>query len=167
MFKEGDYVVYKCNGLCQVEAVGNIDMAYVSNEKQYYTLMPCYDGGKVFVPVERGNQLMESILTKDEAAKFIEQIKEMEPLEIENEKERERIYKETVNAPGRFELARMIKTIYYRGQAQIDEGKKLGSIDQKYLQMAQERLHGELAMVLEMKKEEVEAYILSCIEIGN
>ena len=45
------------------------------------------------------------------------------------------------------------------------EGKKITSGDEKYLHLAQEYLYGELAIPLEMEKNEVEAFICARVEL--
>lgn len=45
----------------------------------------------------------------------------------------------------------------------MEAGKNATAIDQKYLQYAQDQLYGELAIVLEMDKNQVEQFITESI----
>ena len=54
---------------------------------------------------------------------------------------------------------RLIKTSYQRNQSRIEKGKKATTSDERYLQMAEENLFGELAIPLGMSRGEAEAYI--------
>jgi CarD family transcriptional regulator len=63
------------------------------------------------------------------------------------------------------DYVRIIKTLYLRNQARIAEGKKVTVADKKYLNMAEEYLYGELAIPLEIDKNEVEWFITARIKI--
>ena len=41
----------------------------------------------------------------------------------------------------------------------IERGKKLGLVDERYMKRAEEMLHGELAVALEMPREQVPKFI--------
>lgn len=43
-------------------------------------------------------------------------------------------------------------------------GKKATTVDEKYFRMAEEKLYGELAFVLNIEKEDVQSYISECID---
>ena len=43
MFKEGDFIIYGSNGVCQVEHIGSMDLQGVPGDKMYYTLVPVYE----------------------------------------------------------------------------------------------------------------------------
>lgn len=61
-------------------------------------------------------------------------------------------------------LIKIIKTLYLRRQSRLAGGKKLATIDERYLKMAEDGLYGELAISLDMKKEEMEAFITKQVE---
>jgi CarD family transcriptional regulator len=44
-------------------------------------------------------------------------------------------------------------------QSRIDDGKKVAAVDERYFRQAEDLLYGELAYVLQMKKEEMAAFI--------
>ena len=46
----------------------------------------------------------------------------------------------------------------------MEGGKKLASVDERYLKMAEDSLYGELAVALDIEKDEVEKFIASHIE---
>ena len=58
---------------------------------------------------------------------------------------------------------KIIKTLYLRKKSRLAEGKKVTAVDEKYLKIAEANLYGELAIALEMKKDEVESYIFKRI----
>ena len=74
-------------------------------------------------------------------------------------------YKEALKKCDCKECIRIIKTLYQKRQTIVAEGKKKTSGDERYLHLAQEYLYGELAIPLEMEKNEVEAFISARVEI--
>ena len=62
------------------------------------------------------------------------------------------------------EWTKIIKTLYLRRQSRLEGGKKLASVDERYLKMAEDSLYGELAVALDIEKGDVEKFITSHIE---
>lgn len=69
------------------------------------------------------------------------------------------MYRECIKTNDCQELIKIIKTIYMRKQKRIQAGRKVTAVDAKYFHMAEDSLYGELAVALEMPKDEVESYI--------
>lgn len=165
MFDVGDYVVYGSEGVCRVGAVGTLDLDGKKTEKMYYTLFPVYvSGTKVYTPVDNKKIVMRAIISKDETNRLISEIPDMKPIEVTDERSREQTYKEVIRACDCRELVRLIKTVYTRRQKRISGGKKVTAVDEKYYKSAEEQLYGELAIPLELKREEVRDYITGCIQ---
>ena len=68
-------------------------------------------------------------------------------------------YKLTIKTHECEELIRLIKTVYYRSQDMINQGKKPGQTDIQYMKQAEELLYGELSIALEIPLSEVKNYI--------
>ncbi len=166
MFQIGDYMIYGNNGVCRVENVGTIDMIPgIPKDKIYYTLKPLYiKGSTIYTSADNQKVPIRSLISKEKAMELIDEIKEIETLWITNEKQREDIYKEELATCDCRELIKMIKTVYQRMQSRLAEGKKVTSSDKKYFKIAQDSLYGELAVVLDMEKEEVEEFITERIK---
>ena len=165
MYLVGEYIVYGTSGVCKVEAIGPMQMSGVSKDKLYYTLAPLYSkGSKVFTPVDNDKVVMRPVLTKEEAEELIAQIPSIELLWVADEKRREDIYKSALRTCDCKEWIKIIKTLYLRKMSRIAEGKKVTVSDGKYLHMAEERLYEELALALEMDKDEVVEYITEHVE---
>lgn len=165
MYLVGEYIVYGTSGVCKVEAIGPMQMSGVNKDKLYYTLAPLYSkGSKVFTPVDNDKVVMRPVLTKEEAEKLIEQIPTIELLWVSDEKSRENIYKAALRTCDCREWIKIIKTLYLRKMSRIAEGKKVTVSDGKYLHMAEERLYEELALALDMDKDDVVEYIIRHVE---
>ncbi|SEP87698.1 transcriptional regulator, CarD family [Lachnospiraceae bacterium RM5] len=160
MFKVNDLVIYGSNGVCKIIAVGKLDG--MSNDKQYYTLEPYYaKASKYFLPVDNDKVVLRKILSKDEANALIDDIKNIGVLWISDERKRELDYKEAIKKCDPVELVKIIKTIYHRKEERLAVGKKITAGDEKYFNIAENSLYGELACSLDIDKDEVKDYIIS------
>lgn len=160
MFEVGEYVVCGNKGVCLVENIARLDISGVDKEREYYILKPKYSvGSTVYVPVDSPKESMRRVLTREEAQSLVRIIPELPLITIANEKLSEQTYRESMKTGSCEELVRIIKTIYLRKQKRIQAGRKVTAVDAKYFHMAEESLYGELAVALDMNRDDVEAYI--------
>lgn len=160
MFEIGDFIVYGTNGVCRVDAIGPMDLGGVTGDRLYYTLVPVYDkGGRVFTPTDNKKVIMRPVITKDEAVKLIDDIGEIDALWITDDKKREVEYKEAIRKCDTKVWIRIMKMLYQRRELRLAEGKKITASDERYFSMARESLNGELAIALDISKDDVESYI--------
>ncbi len=165
MFSVGEYIVYGTTGVCKVEAVEPMELTKSIGKKLYYTLSPLYSkGSKIYIPTDNDKVVMRPVLTMDEAKALVEEIPSIELLWVADEKRREDIYKTALRSCDVREWIKIIKTLYLRKMSRIAEGKKITVSDGKYLHMAEERLYEEMALALNMTKEEVLDYITVNVE---
>lgn len=164
MFKKGDLIVYGATGVCEVMDITTINIPEVPKDRLYYVLRPYYQkGSKVFSPVDNEKTVMRRVITKEEAINLIDDIPNIHELWISNNKLREEEYKEVIRSCQCREWIRMIKTSYTRKQERLVQGKKTTATDERYLKIAKDNLYSELALPLEIPKDEVEKYIKSRI----
>lgn len=160
VFEIGEYVVCGNKGVCVVEDITKLNISDVDKEREYYILKPLYMAGStVYVPVDSSEKSMRRVLKRDEAQKLIKGIPDIPLLVITNEKLSEQMYRECIKTNDCQELIKIIKTIYMRKQKRMQAGRKVTAVDAKYFHMAEDSLYGELAVALEMPKDEVESYI--------
>ena len=160
MFEVGDFVVYGSDGVYQVEKVGPLNMSGVDKNKLYYTLTsPYMKGSRIFSAVDNQKVVMRAVMKKDEALELIDSMKEMELLEIQDDKKRNDVFKEALRTYDCKELVKIIKTLYVRQEQKQAEGKKNTAGDEKFFHIAEERLYGELAIALDMDKKNVKDYV--------
>jgi CarD family transcriptional regulator len=165
MFVVGDYIVYGNKGVCKVINVGVINSVGLPKDKLYYTLEPVYTAGsKIFTPVDNDKVKMRPVMNKEEALGLIDDIDNIDALWILDEKRREMEYKEAVGKCDCRELVRIIKAIYLRKQSRLAEGKKVTSGDEKYFKIAEEDLYGELAIPLQMEKNQVKDFVIEKVK---
>lgn len=164
MYQVGDFIIYGSNGVCEITHVGPMDVPgrtrRNAEEKLYYTMKPCYiNDSSIFTPVDNARVVMRPVMTEKEAKDLVDEIDEISPLEIREDKKRELEYKEAVLSCDPVTLVGMIKTIYGRMRARIAAGKKVTSSDTKYFHIAEENLYGELAISLGREKSDVKNYV--------
>ena len=160
MFDIGEYIIYGNHGVCEVKEISKKTISSMIGEKLYYTLSPVYvKGSTVYSPVDNCKVAIRPVLTKDEAEDLIDHMPEVGLIEHVEEKKREKVYKEAIRSCDCKELVKIIKTLYKRRQERIEDGKKFTAIDERYLNQAKGCLYGEMAVALDMDRDDVEDYI--------
>ena len=165
MFEKGTYIVCGQHGVCRVDEIGKLKLSEASRDRDYYTLSKVYShNGVLYIPTDSDKIIMRPVLSKDEAETLIMDMKDIEPLVIENEKYKDDIFKQAFRSCDNVEWIRAIKALYVRKQDRLARGKKVTASDERYLRTAEDNLYGELAISLNMDKRDVEEYINSRIE---
>lgn len=168
MFEVGEYIIYGRSGVCKIEKVGSLDIVSIEKGKIYYTLVPVYTKeSKIFTPVDNQKIIMRRVISKEKAINLIENIKDTDLLWVEDDKKREGIYKEALRKCDCKQLIKIIKTLYLRKQSRIEEGKKVLSGDEKYFNMAEENLYGELAISLDMDIDKIKNFVIERLDISK
>ncbi|MGN0408590.1 MAG: CarD family transcriptional regulator [Bacteroides sp.] len=166
MFEKGDMVVCGNNGVCKIEKISKLEG--MDNDIVYYIMRPVYEkSSTVYIPVESHKTPVRKMMNKDEALAFIKEIPEIGTLTLNNEKQREEQYKACMQNAECKGWVTIIKTLYERNNARLTSGKKIISMDERYMRMAKNCLYGELAVSLDIEKDKVESYIekiLACTE---
>ena len=90
---------------------------------------------------------------------FISEIKDIEPMRIENDRQREAKYKEALVSCDCKQLICIIKTMYARNKERIGKGKRITYVDDRYLKEAKQNLNDEFSIALGIEPREVEKYI--------
>ncbi len=164
MFQVNDTVIYGNHGVCRITEIGTLSISMADKQKQYYTLRPIYQPSAViYAPVENPKTLMRPVISKDEAQNLIKEVPSIDSVWIANEKEREHQYKAALQTCDCRELVKIIKTLYMRKAARIQNGKKVTAVDEKYFRLAEAQLYEELAYALDMEKSQIAPYISDCI----
>ena len=153
MFQAGDVIVCGTHGVCRVEKVGPLSSAVADRDRLYYTLKPLYERGSVvFTPVDNEKMVIRPVISREEALRLIDGIRDAEALGIEDERKREENYKTALKSCRAEELVKMIKTINARKRSRAARGKKATDADSRYVKLAEDYLYGELAISLEDRK---------------
>jgi len=165
MYQPGDMIIYGGEGVCRVEAVGTPEIPGTNPDKAYYTLTPLYRTGKVFIPTDT-TVFMRPVISRPEAEDLVRRIPEIEASVYENRNLRllNEHYQGILQSHSCEDMLLLIKAVYAKRQEVIAQGKKPGLVDERYMKRAEELLYGELAVALDIPKEDVCDYIAQIIE---
>lgn len=167
MYKVEDYIIYGGNGVCKVEDICvPPEVGGVRNDQKYYILNPIYlKGNTIYTPVENTKVISRRIISKEETELLIKSIPSIGTLIVTDDKTTEVNCKNALRSCDCTEWVKVIKTIQGRNQVRLDSGKKIRQSEEHLLKAAKEFLYGELAIPLEISKDQVSEYILK--KIGN
>ncbi len=167
MYKIGDKFVYGISGACKIVDIKK--EKFGSSEKTYYILSPFSDLKEtIFVPVdnERLVSKMKKILSPEEMESLIKTIPSRKSVWIENVNLRHEKYRSIINKANREELITLLKTLHERRIELKRTGKNLSTNDERFLRQAQNIIHSEISLVLQIPPEEVVPYIEKTIKIA-
>ena len=160
MYKIGELVVYGNDGVCEVEDISKLNMHGINQKKNYYTLKPMHENGKIFAPTDT-NVFMRPVVTHEEIKKIISQIPLIEENELDTKNMRllQDYYKQLLKNYKCIDLLTIIVNLNDKKADLEKKGKKLGQVEDKYFKSAKNLLENEFSIVLGIPKEEVEEYI--------
>lgn len=162
MFQKGNFVISTNNGICEIQDILIMNMS--GTAKEYYLLVPIDEqSAKVYIPVDLAENRIRPVITKDEALEIIKNIPAIDAVWIENEKEREKTYKDALASRDTTRLISIIKTLYLRKKERTDAGKKNTAVDERYFKLAENQLHAELAFALGEEKQNIQKIIIDHI----
>jgi len=172
MLQIGEAVVYR-HHVCEVVSVRE---AYY-NDKDYYELKALFEKSlKLFVAVDEAKPpALRPVMTKQEALDLIDSIPNAEDIDAEALAEGtdtptlldRRIKEEYARRLQTFtpdQLLPIMKFAYERSRTRNDEGRNATATDKKYFTLAQNLLCDELAISLDVNRNEVEEFLNNRIE---
>ncbi|MEA4971239.1 MAG: CarD family transcriptional regulator [Candidatus Pelethousia sp.] len=170
MYQAGDIVIYGMTGACKVQEVSSMALPGAGRSQLYYTLMPLYQRQcTIHTPVDNPKVAMRPAISKEEAERLIDQIPsiQVEPYHSWANNECTGHYNATLKSHNCTNLLELTMSIYAKKQALEGSKRKFGVVDERYLRQAEELLFGELAVALELHREEVPAYIAARLETSQ
>ena len=155
MYKINDYIVYR-HDVCKIKEIKKI------NDNTYYVISPLDDNSLIInTPVDNKMGYIRDILSKKEAERIIDSIKDIKAVDSINEKNVEATYKELLNSYSYENLIKIIKTTYERNNNRLINNKKISEKDDTYFKLAEKYLYNELAISLNTTSEEIKDYIIN------
>ncbi len=123
-----------------------------------------YQSGRILAPVENvdsGMIFTLPIMSRDEAQAFIEDLPALksEPYYNQNLGQLREHYREQLGSLAGRDLALLICSIYRKKQDAGAGKRKLGAVDQQFMDEAEGLLYGELAAALGIDRDMVKSYI--------
>lgn len=157
MFQTGDLIIYGSTGVCEVTGVQQSQ--FPGEERLYYTLTPKYGTETIYIPVD-SPVFMRHVISREQAQTLIDQIPDVKENALVNDhRMMAEQYEASLKTHDCTELLRLIKTAYLKTRRSVQNGRKPGQTDQRYLKRAETQLYGELAVALGIQPDEVKGYI--------
>lgn len=163
MFKIGDLIVYGQTNVCKVKDITKLEVPYMNQKKLYYVLNPLYQESVIYTPVDNEKVFMRPVISKEQAEEAIAMIPNIkaEPYYNKSTRELSEHYNKIIQTLDCVKLLKLTMSIYAKKQELEKENKKPGIIDKRFMEQAEDLLFGELAVALELPKDEVPNYIKS------
>lgn len=161
MFQKGDLIIYGNTGVCRVDDIVLLDnLPNIDTEKLCYQLSSVYSKETIYIPTDT-TVFMRPVLSKTEALALIDKIPSIpeDDTSIGNQRLRSEHYRTFFQSHQCEDLVCIIKSIYHKTQQRTDSGRRPDRTDQQYLKQAEELLHGELAISLDIPYDDVPEYI--------
>ena len=121
-------------------------------------------GSVIYTPTDNENVVMRRVISKDTAMNLIDDIPNIDTIKINDNKMREAALHDSVSKCDCRELVKVIKTLYQRKKTREAVGKKQTSVDEKYLNMAENNLYSELSIPLKISRDKIEDFITDRID---
>ena len=159
MYQAGDMIIYGSTGVCQVKEIVNRELEK-GVTKPFYVLDPLYQDGVIMIPVDT-KVFMRPVITKEEAMELIDRIPTMQPDAYHNSvlRELEEHYNVYLKSHDCGDLLELGRSIYIKKQELLSQHRKFGAVDERFMKRAEDLLYGELAVALDIDKNQVETYI--------
>ncbi len=165
MFQVGDYLVHEGIGVCKVNDICEMELSGKGSKKSYYVLVPLQDTGScTYTPVDSEKVRMRPVMSRQEIESLVSTIPELECIQENNDKLRAVKYREALGTFEASGLLEIIKTVILGKQRRMTMGKKALSGDEKFIQIAEKKLYGEIAFVFSLGTEEVKQWITGEIQ---
>ena len=166
MFNIDDVVVYGSTGVCKITDIGTPQFHGVDKTQSYYTMKPVFGDGVIYCPVENSRVFIRGVISKNEAEKLIEAIPNIKAAAYHNRSTQllTEHYSKALNSHNCADLIELLMSIYQKKQDLINQKRRLGQVDERFMKRAQNLLYGEFAIALGIEKDAVESYIFSKVE---
>ena len=168
MFQINDTVSYGTQGVCTVTGIEKMNLA--GKTEEYYVLKPVYQThSTIYVPLSNDAlvEKMRRVLSREETEELIRTIPDEETIWIDDELERKEKYNQIINSGDRKKIAGLIKTLYFEQTRRQSSGKRLRQSDEQLFKRAENLLYSELALVLDIKPDQVVPFLNEQIGIDD
>lgn len=161
MYNVGDLLIYGSTGVCRVEELKEQVFPTTGEKRLYYVLSPLYEDCTISTPVDGGKVFIRPIISREEAESVIEHIPQIHAEIYHSRVTRElsEHYETILKSHDCNSLVELTMSIYAKKQKMLEQKRKFGSVDERFLKRAEDLLFGELAAALDIPKDSVQKYI--------
>ena len=157
MYQIGEKIIYGGNGVCVIDEIKVIETPHTGEAQQYYVIRPMFQDCKISVPVDT-TVFMRPVISQAEAEDLVDSIPrvEVEPYYNSALRQLQEYYDAKINTHRCEDLS---MSLHRKKLRMLEQKRKFGAIDERYMKRAEELLFGELAAALEIQRDEVRQYI--------
>lgn len=162
MYSVGDLVFYGKTGVCRIEDVTEMrSAASGTGMEDYYILKPLHQECKISIPVNNDRVFMRPIVSEEEALAIIDSIPDMkaEAFYCHNLNQLKEHYRNLMETHDCSVMIELILSVYAKRLDAIENKKKLGAVDERFMKEAEELIDGEFSAALGIPKGEVREFI--------
>ena len=160
MYHIGEKIIYGGNGVCVIDEIKVIETPHTGEAQQYYVIRPMFQDCKISVPVDT-TVFMRPVISQAEAEDLVDSIPrvEVEPYYNSALRQLQEYYDAKINTHRCEDLLELTMSLHRKKLRMLEQKRKFGAIDERYMKRAEELLFGELAAALEIQRDEVRQYI--------
>lgn len=160
MFKIDDFIIYGSTGVCQITDIKVMNQVGIER-KSYYVLKPLYQGGIVYTPVDNNKVFMRPIISSFEVEQLIDSIPSINASAYHCRESNQliRYYDSVMKTHDCEQLMELTMSIGAKKKSMEQQKRKMGSVDERYMKLAEDVLFGELAAALSINRDDVPNYI--------
>ena len=161
MYQTGELIIYGGTGVCRVSEIVTRKLSRTEPEKLYYVLTPLYQTGTITTPVENGKVFIRPVISRDEALSLIDEIPHItaEAYHNSNLQQLENHYKRELESHDCMDLLKLTMSTYQKKLERERAKLKFGAVDRRYMERAENLLFGELAVALDIARDDVQSFI--------
>ena len=133
---------------------------------QYFIVQPLHAGGEmIYVPVARADAVIRPIFDKNNMPELVIYMRNIKPEFFSNTKQRRDVFKRKLGSGDIKDLAYLTMLLYfYQHPEELETPVKFGPADVDMLKYANRTLYDELALSLELPRDQVEEYVIQEIK---
>lgn len=157
MFKVGEYVSYRAEGVCVIKDIRNESFGALGKSEEFYILAPLKDMNSIlYVPVnnEALTSKMHPLLSADEICALADELRGEKLEWIIDSRARNTALREILAMGDRRELIVLVNTITDRVERSAEIGRKITAGDDNTLKRAKRMLLDEFGTTTDIATEE-------------
>lgn len=162
MFSIGDKAIDKRGRIFRIDET--VEKDFGAGPAPYFAMSPCfpYDfnpGYQCFIPVDKADNLLRPLLTKDEANSLLLEIKSIPALKDIGPHERKAKFQTIVASGNRKDILQVIVTLLEYRKERKRLNKPFSDFDSRLLKSLTSLFQDEMSLVFGMTPEDVAGYI--------
>ncbi|HAB59536.1 MAG TPA: hypothetical protein DCE48_02275 [Lachnospiraceae bacterium] len=158
MYQVNDVIVYGNNEVCKIETIDIPD--FIETTEKYYYLRPLSNPASIlYVKTTNTQKPMRNILSKENAEDLLSELPTIEALYNQNDKVREKEFRDIIRSCDCKQLLQMLKGILLEKKLKETTGKKLSLNDEQNFHKVESCLANEFSEIFHISVEQAKKQI--------